>query len=56
MIDDTKCIFCGEIVPEGRLVCPICESKVQEGEYLLEKKQVTRKKHPIKNFLRRIFK
>ena len=20
-----KCVFCGEDIPEGRLVCPICE-------------------------------
>ena len=22
-----RCVSCGEIVPEGRLVCPICEKK-----------------------------
>lgn len=54
-MSDNKCIFCGEIVPEGRQVCPICESKVQEGESLIEKK-IDTKKHTIKNLLRRIFK
>ena len=24
MID--RCVSCGEIVPEGRMVCPMCES------------------------------
>ena len=22
---ENKCIMCGEIIPEGRQVCPICE-------------------------------
>lgn len=22
-----KCIFCGNTIPEGRLVCPICEDE-----------------------------
>ena len=28
-IDDNVCIVCGDIVPEGRQVCPNCE----EGSY-----------------------
>lgn len=30
IIDNSKaehCVCCGEIIPEGRLVCPTCESK-----------------------------
>lgn len=23
-----KCVMCGEVIPEGRQVCPICESKI----------------------------
>ena len=23
-----RCIFCGEIVPEGRIVCPNCEKEL----------------------------
>ena len=23
-----RCVCCGEIIPEGRQVCPICERKV----------------------------
>lgn len=22
---DNRCVYCGEIIPEGRQVCPICE-------------------------------
>ena len=25
-----RCVMCGEIIPEGRQVCPACESKVKE--------------------------
>jgi len=24
---ENRCVCCGEIIPEGRLVCPICEKK-----------------------------
>ena len=26
-----RCLFCGEIIPEGRQVCPNCERKVDNG-------------------------
>lgn len=25
---ENRCICCGEIIPEGRMVCPICERSV----------------------------
>ena len=30
MID--TCVCCGEYVPEGRMVCPLCESKTEKKE------------------------
>ena len=24
-----KCVRCGEVIPEGRLICPKCESEVE---------------------------
>ena len=27
-----RCICCGEIIPEGRLVCPLCESKWEQAD------------------------
>lgn len=27
-MSDNRCVFCGEIIPEGRQVCPSCE-KIQ---------------------------
>ena len=27
---ENRCVCCGAIVPEGRMVCPICEMAVDE--------------------------
>lgn len=27
---EERCVMCGEIVPEGRMVCPCCERTVTE--------------------------
>lgn len=29
---DNRCVFCGEIIPEGRQVCPNCERMVEDGK------------------------
>ena len=28
-MSEDRCVCCGEIVPEGRMVCPICEHKAE---------------------------
>lgn len=30
MADADKCAACGEIIPEGRQVCPLCSKEVPE--------------------------
>lgn len=25
--DDNRCVCCGAVIPEGRLVCPVCERR-----------------------------
>ena len=30
-MNNNRCICCGEIIPEGRQVCYICEHKIMEG-------------------------
>lgn len=32
MADADRCVCCGEIVPEGRMVCPQCEYKAKESK------------------------
>lgn len=29
MVDADRCVMCGEIIPEGRMVCPQCEIEIQ---------------------------
>jgi len=31
---EDRCVMCGEIIPEGRMVCPVCEERVltRKGE------------------------
>ena len=29
---DNFCVCCGAIIPEGRMVCPICEMEADETE------------------------
>ena len=26
-MSEERCVMCGDIIPEGRMVCPICEKK-----------------------------
>lgn len=28
---ENRCVCCGEIIPEGRMVCPQCEAKTYEN-------------------------
>lgn len=32
MADADRCVCCGEIVPEGRQVCPQCENGAEQNE------------------------
>ena len=38
MVD--RCVCCGEIIPEGRQVCPACESKVRSDRILADLKKL----------------
>jgi RNA polymerase subunit RPABC4/transcription elongation factor Spt4 len=31
-MNEDRCICCGEIIPEGRMVCPNCLVTVKKGE------------------------
>ena len=30
-MSDNRCVYCGEIIPEGRQVCPTCEQQQTEA-------------------------
>lgn len=27
---EDRCVMCGQVIPEGRMVCPLCEKDVEE--------------------------
>ena len=29
-MNEDRCVMCGEIIPEGRMVCPVCEHKIMQ--------------------------
>ena len=33
---DNKCLFCGELIPEGRQICPTCETRGNDKEKQIE--------------------
>ena len=37
-----KCIYCCEIIPKGKLICPICEWKLTKVGTILQSKNVTK--------------
>ena len=37
-MSEDRCIACGEIVPEGRMVCPICEKGKPTADVVEQKK------------------
>ena len=36
---DNRCVCCGEIIPEGRMVCPNCEAESELTKESLEGKE-----------------
>ena len=48
-MDADRCVMCGEIIPEGRQVCPNCEARIMEHpldemrEAYAEEKQISKK-------------
>lgn len=31
-MSEERCVCCGAVIPEGRMVCPECERKAKEGK------------------------
>ena len=32
-MSENRCLMCNEIIPEGRMVCPLCEQNIVNDEY-----------------------
>jgi len=39
---EDRCVMCGEIIPEGRMVCPVCEKRVltRKGEQTMKARTI----------------
>ena len=48
---DDRCVYCGEIIPEGRMACPECEKMYKTEMVLIDKEE----KMTDKEFRERIF-
>ena len=31
-MNENRCVCCGEIIPEGRMVCPLCIAKEKDND------------------------
>ena len=36
-MNDNRCVSCGEIIPEGQQVCPVCMAKVVRQQEKLDR-------------------
>lgn len=39
-MNEDRCLYCGEIIPEGRMTCPLCEKKLGEGMMFLKREEL----------------
>ena len=49
-MSENRCLMCNEIIPEGRMVCPLCEQNVINDEYnpkILARNKYEKRKNKI---------
>ena len=34
-----RCLYCGEIIPEGRMICPSCEERLSNPQQKMTKQR-----------------
>lgn len=40
-MDAERCMYCRKIIPEGRMICPMCEYKLTKLGAILQGKEMT---------------
>lgn len=40
-MDAERCVSCGRVIPEGRMICPICEQKEMKYGSILQSQNAT---------------
>lgn len=33
-MNENTCLYCNEVIPEGRMICPLCESRLSDPDFL----------------------
>ena len=33
-MNENTCLYCNEVIPEGRMICPLCESRLSDPDIL----------------------
>ena len=41
-MDNNRCLYCNEIIPEGRMTCPLCEKAQIKMGMILQSFQATK--------------
>ena len=41
-MNDNRCLYCNEILPEGRMICPSCENNQMKIGMILQSHQSTK--------------
>lgn len=41
-MDAERCVCCGTIIPEGRMICPMCEQKEMKYGSILQSQDATK--------------
>lgn len=50
---DNCCVACGEIIPEGRQVCPLCERKYELKDNTTD--NIQKKQNTFVNYIKKYF-
>lgn len=48
-MNENTCLYCNEVIPEGRMICPLCESRLSDPDFLkIMRNESTSKKYRSK--------
>lgn len=47
---EDRCVMCGKIIPEGRMVCPTCEANISKHEFTPTPKEKEKKDEQKRGF------
>lgn len=48
-MNENTCLYCNEVIPEGRMICPLCESRLSDPDFLKIMRNESTSKIPQQN-------